>query len=78
MLWNLSIAVSSGTLPVVLSVKALSCGIQETVLAKEDPKPEELLSKRLNPLAFYDSEQHCVVIIDQDSWCKSSWCFQLI
>ena len=45
MLWNLSIAVSAGTLPVNLTVKALSCGIQTTVLAKEDPAPEELLSK---------------------------------
>lgn len=45
MLWNLSIAVSAGTLPVNLTVKALSCGIQPNVLAKEDPAPEELLSK---------------------------------
>jgi glycosylphosphatidylinositol deacylase len=43
LLWNLSIAVSAGTLPVNLTVNALSCGIQSTVLAKEDPAPEELL-----------------------------------
>lgn len=43
LLWNLSIAVSAGTLPLNLTVKALSCGIQTTVLAKEDPAPEELL-----------------------------------
>lgn len=45
MLWNLSIAVSAGTLPVNLTVKTLSCGIQATVLAKENPSPEEILSK---------------------------------
>lgn len=45
MFWNLSIAVSAGTLPVNLTVKTLSCGIQATVLAKDNPGPEELLSK---------------------------------
>lgn len=43
MFWNLSIAVSAGTLPVNLTVKTLSCGIQATVLAKDNPGPEELL-----------------------------------
>ncbi|CAK9226433.1 unnamed protein product [Sphagnum troendelagicum] len=43
LVWNLSIAVSLGTLPVILSVKTVSCGIQETVLAKEHPEPEEIM-----------------------------------
>ena len=47
LIWNLSIAVSSGTLPVVLDVKTSSCGIQESVFVKEHPEPDELLSKHL-------------------------------
>jgi glycosylphosphatidylinositol deacylase len=43
LVWNLSITVSLGTLPVILSVKTVSCGIQETVLAKEHPEPEEIM-----------------------------------
>lgn len=49
LVWNLSIAVSLGTLPVILSVKTVSCGIQETVLAKEHPEPEEIMSEPCIP-----------------------------
>ncbi len=45
MVWNVSVAVSLSTLPMMLDVRASSCGIQQTVLAKEHPEPEDLLSK---------------------------------
>ncbi|KAH9562192.1 hypothetical protein CY35_05G059400 [Sphagnum magellanicum] len=43
MVWNMSVAVSLSTLPMMLDVRASSCGIQQTVLAKEHPEPEDLL-----------------------------------
>jgi hypothetical protein len=52
LVWNLSIAVSLGTLPVILSVKTVSCGIQETVLAKEHPEPEEIISEPCIPFCM--------------------------
>jgi hypothetical protein len=45
MVWNMSVAVSLSTLPMMLDVRASSCGIQQTVLAKEHPEPEDILSK---------------------------------
>jgi hypothetical protein len=45
MVWNMSVGVSLSTLPMMLDVRASSCGIQQTVLTKEHPESEDLLSK---------------------------------
>jgi glycosylphosphatidylinositol deacylase len=45
MVWNLSVALSLSSVPLVLDVKTSTCGIPQTALAKEHPEPEDLLSE---------------------------------
>jgi hypothetical protein len=43
--WNSSITMSLSTLLMMFDVKASNCGIQQTILTKEHPKPKDLLDK---------------------------------
>lgn len=45
MVWNLSVALSLSSVPMLLDVKTSTCGIPQTALAKEHPEPEDLLSE---------------------------------
>lgn len=45
MVWQLPIAVSLSTLPIVLDVKTASCGVNADGLAKEHPEFEDIISK---------------------------------
>ncbi|KAG0570658.1 hypothetical protein KC19_6G178400 [Ceratodon purpureus] len=43
MVWQVPIEVSLSTLPIVLDVKTVSCGVKPEGLAKEHPEPEDIL-----------------------------------
>lgn len=47
MVWQVPIAVSLSTLPIILDVQTVSCGVKPEGLAKEHPEPEDILSKLL-------------------------------
>jgi hypothetical protein len=76
MVWQVPISVSLSTLPIVLDVQTVSCGVKPEGLAKEHPEPEDILSKPLLiviPSRFY----LCCVLLRSSSHpkCDKQWKF---